>query len=62
MSELSMLNLIYHFVCEKDSAKLISSKYVKMEEQLGDIFTNPRWAQMNYTYNKLGMIDIYVPT
>lgn len=33
-----------------------------MEEQLGDIFTNPRWAQMNYTYNKLGMIDIYLPT
>lgn len=33
-----------------------------MEEQLGDIFTKPIQAQMSYTYNKLNMIDIYVPT
>ena len=30
-----------HFVCEKIQLRLISTGYVKIEEQLGDILTKP---------------------
>ena len=52
-----------HFVCEKIHFKSISTGYVKIGEQLGDIFTkalNGDWV--SYLCNKLDMINIYVPT
>ena len=52
-----------HFVCEKIKLGLISIRYVKTGEQLGDIFTKLLSGdQVNYLCNKLGMINIYAPT
>ena len=52
-----------HFVQEKIQLQLISTGYVKMGEQLGDIFTKALSGdQVSYLYNKLGMINIYAPT
>ena len=52
-----------HFVREKFQLGLISTGYVKTEEQLEDIFTKPLSGdRVSYLCNKLGMINIYVPT
>ena len=52
-----------HFVYEKIQLGLISSRYVKTGEQLGDIFLKPLSGdQVSYLCNKLGMINIYAPT
>ena len=52
-----------HFVHDKIQLGLISTGYVKVGEQLGDIFTKaPSGDQVSYLCNKLGMIDIYDPT
>ena len=52
-----------HFVREKIQLGLISTGYVKTGEQLGDIFIKALSGdRVSYLYNKLGMIDIYVPT
>ena len=57
------IEIDYHFVREKIQLGLISTGYVKIGEQLGDIFTkalNGDWV--SYLCNKLGMINIYIPT
>ena len=52
-----------HFVREKIQLGLISIGYVKIGEQLGDIFTKPLSGdRVDYLCNKLGMINIYAPT
>ena len=52
-----------HFIREKIQLGLISTRYVKTGEQLGDIFTKALSGdRVNYLCNKLGMIDIYAPT
>ena len=54
-----------HFVREKIQlgAGLISTRYAKTGEQLGDIFTKPfSGDRVGYLCNKLGMINIYGPT
>ena len=52
-----------HFVREKIQMGLISTGYVKIGEQLGDIFTKPLSGdRVIYLCNKLGMINIYAPT
>ena len=52
-----------HFVREKIQLGLISTRYVKTGEQLGDIFTNALSGdRVSYLCNKLGMINIYTPT
>ena len=52
-----------HFVHEKIQLRLISTRYVKTEEQLEDIFTKPLSRDhVSYLCNKLGMINIYAPT
>ena len=48
-----------HFVCEKIQIGLISTRYVKMGEQLGDTFTKALSGdRVSYLCNKLGVIDI----
>ena len=52
-----------HFVREKIQLDLISTRYVKTREQLGDIFTKALSGdQVSYLCNKLGMINIYAST
>ena len=52
-----------HFVHEKMQLDLISTGYVKSEKQLGDIFRKAQNRdRVSYLCNKLGMINIYVPT
>ena len=52
-----------HFVREKIQLGLISTGYVKIGEQLGDIFTKALSRdRVSYLCNKLGMINIYAPT
>ena len=52
-----------HFVREKIQLSLISTGYVKIGEQLGDIFTKTLSGnRVSYLCNKLGMINIYAPT
>ena len=52
-----------HFVREKIQLGLISTRYVKTGEQLGDIFIKAISGDwVSYLCNKLGMIDIYAPT
>ena len=51
-----------HFIREKIQLGLISTRYVKTREQLGDIFTKTLSGdQVSYLCNKLGMINIYAP-
>ena len=49
-----------HFVREKIQLELISIRYVKIEEQLEDIFTSG--DRVSYLCNKVSMINIYAPT
>ena len=52
-----------HFVHEKIQLGLISIRYLKTEEQLGDNFTKALSGdRVSYLCNKLGMINIYAPT
>ena len=52
-----------HFVHGKIQLDLISIRYVKTGEYLGDIFTKVLNAdRVSYLCNKLGMINIYAPT
>ena len=52
-----------HFVREKIQLGLISTGYVKIREQLGDIFTKALSGdRVSYLCNKLGMINIYALT
>ena len=52
-----------HFVRKKIQLGLISTRYVNIGEQLGDIFTKALSGdRVSYLCNKLGMIDIYTPT
>ena len=52
-----------HFIREKIELGLISTRYVKTEEQLGDIFTKAlNEDRVSYLCNKLGMINIYAQT
>ena len=51
-----------HFVREKIRLGLISTRYVKIGEQLEDIFTKPLSGdRVSYLCNKLGLINIYAP-
>ena len=52
-----------HFFREKIQLGLISTRYVKAEEQLGDVFTKTLSGDwVSYLCDKLGMINIYAPT
>ena len=52
-----------HFIREKIQLGLISTGYVKIGEQLGDIFTKALSGdRVSYLCNKLGMINVYAPT
>ena len=52
-----------NFVREKIQLGLISTRYVKIGEQLGDIFSKPLSGdRVSYLCNKLGIINIYTPT
>ncbi len=52
-----------HSVREKIQQGLISTRYVKTGEQLGDIFTKAlNGVRVDYLCSKLGMINIYAPT
>jgi hypothetical protein len=51
-----------HFIREKIQQGLISTGYMKTEEQLRDIFTKAlNGARVDYLCNKSGMINIYAP-
>lgn len=51
-----------HFVREKVATKVISTPYVKSEDQLADMFTKSLGRQrLQERLSKLGMIDIYAP-
>ena len=51
-----------HFVRDKVQQGLISTGYLKTEDQLGDLFTKAlNGVRVDYLCNKLGMINIYVP-
>jgi hypothetical protein len=51
-----------HFVREKIQRGLISTGYMRTEDQLGDIFTKAlNGVRIDYLCNKLGMINIYAP-
>ena len=57
------LEIDCHFVHEKTQLGLISTGYMKTEEQLGDIFTKAlNGDQVSHLCNKLGMISIYALT
>ena len=57
------IEIDFHFVREKIQLGLISTRYVKTEEQLGDILTKAiSGDRVSYLCNKLGMINIYAPT
>ena len=57
------IEIDYHFVREKIQLGLISTRYVKTGEQLGDIFTKAlNGNQVSYLCNKLDMINIHAPT
>ena len=52
-----------HFVREKLQQNLISTGYVKTEDQLEDLFTKAlNGTRIDYLCNKLGMINIYAST
>ncbi|RVW64388.1 Retrovirus-related Pol polyprotein from transposon RE1 [Vitis vinifera] len=51
-----------HFIREKIEENLVSTGYVKIGKQLGDIFTKALdGTRVEYFCNKLGMINIYAP-
>ena len=51
-----------HFVREKIQQGLISTSYVKTDDQVGDIFTKAlNGVRVEFLCNKLGMINIYAP-
>ncbi|CAM8883002.1 unnamed protein product [Rhodiola kirilowii] len=51
-----------HFVREKLQLGLITTGYMKTEDQLGDLFTKAlNGTRIDYLCGKLGMIDIYAP-
>ncbi|CAM8881042.1 unnamed protein product [Rhodiola kirilowii] len=51
-----------HFVREKVQLGLITTGYMKTEDQLGDLFTKAlNGTRIDYICGKLGMIDIYAP-
>ena len=57
------IEIDFHFVREKIQLGLISTEYVKTEEQLGDIFTKAlNEDRVSYLCNKLNMINIYALT
>ena len=57
------IKIDFHFVRKKIQLGLISTGYVKIGEQLGDIFTKALSGdRVSYLCNKLGMINIYAPT
>ena len=57
------IEIDFRFVCEKIQHGLISTGYVKIGEQLGDIFTKAlNGDRVSYLCNKLDMINIYSPT
>ena len=57
------IEIDYYFVRKKIHFNLISTGYVKIGEQLGDIFIKAlRRDRVSYLCNKLGMINIYAPT
>ena len=52
-----------HFVHENIQLGLISTRYVKTGEQLGNIFPKPLSGdRVSYLCNKLSRINIYAPT
>ena len=52
-----------HFIREKIQLSLISIRYMKIGEQLDDIFTKAQSGdRVSYLCNKLGIINIYAPT
>ena len=51
------------FSAQQIQLSLISTRYIKTGEQLGDIFTKVLSGdRVSYLCNKLGMINIYAPT
>ena len=57
------IEMDYHFIHEKIQLGLISTRYVKISEQLGDTFTKAlNGDRVSYLCNKLSMINIYTPT
>ncbi|CAM8999069.1 unnamed protein product [Rhodiola kirilowii] len=51
-----------HFVREKVQLGLLTTGYMKTEDQLGDMFTKAlNGTRIDYLCGKLGMIDIYAP-
>ncbi|KAL9664573.1 hypothetical protein QQ045_019978 [Rhodiola kirilowii] len=51
-----------HFVREKIQLGLIATRYMKTEDQLGDLFIKAlSGTRIDYLCGKLGMIDIYTP-
>ena len=51
-----------HFIREKIQDGLVSTGYVKIGEQLGDILTKAvNEARISYLCNKLDMINIFAP-
>ena len=57
------IEINFHFVREKIQLGLIFIGSVKVGEQMGDIFTKVLSGdRVSYLCNKLGMINIYVPT
>ncbi|KAK4263294.1 hypothetical protein QN277_028729 [Acacia crassicarpa] len=52
-----------HFVRDKIKENFISTRHVRSSDQLGDLLTKAlNGTQVDYLYNKLGLINIYVPT
>ena len=52
-----------HFIHEKVQLGLISTRYVKTGEQLGDIFTKAlNGDRVSCLCNKFSMINVYAPT
>ncbi|KAK4267808.1 hypothetical protein QN277_024541 [Acacia crassicarpa] len=52
-----------HFVCDKIKENFISTGHVQPSDQLGDLLTKAlNGTRVDYFCNKLGLINIYVPT
>ena len=50
-----------HFICDKIKENVISTGHVRSNDQLANLLTkalNGTWVE--YLYNKLGMINIYM--